>query len=458
MRAFTRPNIIWFALGWIAATWSCPALVSAARPNIVLILADDLGFADTGCYGAPDAKTPAIDQLAAEGLKFNQFYAMAPQCTPSRVSILTGRYVQRAGGLECAIGTGNVGRYDEAEALAAKGELGLPPRLAVLAPALKRAGYHNAAFGKWHLGYDPKFHPMDQGFDEFTGFLGGNVDYFRHHELSDLDVYLRGREPVRREGYLTDLITQDAVDYLNRRAAEPQTPFFLYLPHAAPHFPFQAPQDADAPPPTEENWMEGTRPTYVQMLQSLDAGVGRVMETLQKNGQAENTLVIFTSDHGAMPPGLNDPWRGFKSTLFEGALRVPCIARWPAVIEPGSSSDQIGTLMDLTASFLRIAEAEPADHGPLDGTDVLRHVLSGQADQPRTLYWRYRRGDETWSAIRAGDMKWIRHRQGEDEQQWLFDLAKDGMEQNDLANQQPDELLSLRQQYADWEAEMVPLR
>jgi arylsulfatase A len=453
-----RPRItsIEFIIAMVA--WLIVAKAGAAPPNIVLILADDLGFADVGCYGAPDTKTPAIDRLAAGGLKFNHFYAMAPQCTPSRVSILTGRYPQRTGGMECAIGTGNVGRYDEAEALAAEGELGLPPQLAVLAPSLKTAGYYNAVFGKWHLGYDSKFHPLDQGFDEFIGFLGGNVDYFGHFEMSDLDVYLRGREPVRRDGYLTDLITDDAVDFLNRRADEPERPFFLYLPHAAPHFPFQSPQESDAPPRTEETWMDGTRSSYVQMVESLDTGVSRIVETLHKNGQAENTLIVFTSDHGAMPPGLNHPWRGYKSTLFEGGIRVPCIVNWPVVIEQGSTSDRVGTLMDLTASFLRIAEAVPADQGSLDGVDILRQVSADEPEQPRNLYWRYRRADETWSAIRSGDLKWIRHREGDSEQQWLFDLKADPLEQHDLTHDRSVDVTRLSQQYADWESETQPMR
>jgi len=433
-------------------------IASEAPPNIVFILADDLGYADLSSYGAPDVETPHIDSLGEDGLRFVNFYAMGPQCTPSRTAFLTGRYPQRVGGMECAIGTGNVGRYDEAIALAEQGELGLPARLAVLAPALKATGYANAVFGKWHLGYDDHFSPLDQGFDAFTGFLGGNVEYFRHHELSDLDVYLSGREPVSREGYLTDLITEDAVAFLDERAAEPERPFFLFVSHAAPHFPFQGPEDRD-PEPTAENWMEGTRESYVAMLRSLDEGVGRVLASLEENGQAERTLVVFASDHGAMPPGLNTPWRDYKDTLFEGGIRVPCLVRWPGVVEPGTVSTQVGTLMDLTASFLRAAGAEVPDGGELDGIDILDHVVSGKPNEPRTLYWRYRRGDLTWRGVREGLLKWLTLDQGADRETWLFDLAEDPLEQLDLRGIAHDaQRERLERALAEWETEMVPMR
>ncbi|MCB1229697.1 MAG: sulfatase-like hydrolase/transferase [Verrucomicrobiae bacterium] len=452
-----RRLLVCLSLATFASFFVSASADEAPKPNIVFIMADDLGYADTACYGAPDAKTPNIDRLAAEGLKFTNFYAMSCQCTPSRTAILTGRYPQRAGGMECAIGTGNVGRYDEAIALAAKGELGLPADYAVLAPALKSAGYFNGIFGKWHLGYEPKFNPLEQGFDVFTGFLGGNVEYFDHYETSDLEVYVKGREPIKREGYMTDLITEDAVNFLNQRAAEPDTPFFLYLPHSAPHFPFQGPQDRE-PKRTSDNWMDGTRLSYVAMLESLDAGVGQVMETLEKNGQAKNTIVIFTSDHGAMPPGLNTPYRDYKSTTFDGGLRVPCLVHWPGVIEPGSVSHQVGTLMDLTASFLHIAGVKPPDEKPLDGIDILSHVIDGKPEIPRTLFWRYRRGDETWWGARDGNLKLVRNQKGDAVEEWLFDLSDDPTETNTVAGERPEEYGKIQRELLKWEQEVRPWR
>jgi N-acetylgalactosamine-6-sulfatase len=438
-------------------------LTRDGKPNIVFIVADDMGYADVSSFGAPDLETPHIDKLASEGIRFTNVYAMGPECTPSRVSFLTGRYPQRVGGLECAIGTGNVGRYDDAIRLAENSDLGLPSDHAQLAPALAAAGYCNAVFGKWHLGYEPKFSPLAQGFSEFTGFLGGNVDYFRHKELSDLDVYLAGRKPVQRNGYTTDLITEDAIRFLNRRAEDPDTPFFLYLPHAAPHFPFQGPDDDDGGLPSTEEWMQGTRKTYIEMMRSLDDSVGSVVECLEKHGMTGETLVVFTSDHGAMKPGLNTPWRDYKGTLFEGGIRVPLIAKWPGHLAAGKTSEQVGSLMDLTASFLNIAGALPAGGMNLDGIDLIEHARSGAEDFPRDLFWRARRGDRTWRAARSGAWKLVRKVEDGKEEEWLFRLDSDPFEKQNILEHKLTESdasthAKLRKKLSAWEKKVAPTR
>ncbi|MEM7394571.1 MAG: sulfatase-like hydrolase/transferase [Verrucomicrobiota bacterium] len=416
----------------------------ARKPNIVFMLVDDMGYADLSCYDAPDVKTPNIDRLGAEGVRFTQLYATGPECTPSRTGFLTGRYPQRVGGLECAIGTGNVGRYDDAIRLAEKNDLGLPSAKATLAPALKKAGYINGVFGKWHLGYEEKFNPLNQGFDEFIGFLGGNVEYFRHRELSDLEVYLKGTKPIQREGYMTHLINDDSIDFIQRNKKQP---FFLYVAYSVPHFPFQGPDDDTGEMFPTETWTKGPRSKYVEMLVDMDHGVGKILEALKENNLVENTIVVFASDHGGMRPGINTPFRDFKGTLFEGGIRVPCVVRWPGRIKAGTVSDQPGTLMDLTASFLNLAGYE----GPLDGIDLLEHVAAGKPDFPRTIFWRSKRGDRTWWAVRRHDQKYVRKQEGSSTEEWLFDLKADPSEKTDLGSAHPKKLNRLKSMLAAWE-------
>ncbi|MBI4622982.1 MAG: sulfatase-like hydrolase/transferase [Verrucomicrobia bacterium] len=428
----------------------CAAAVSAERPNIVFMLADDLGYGDLACFGAKDVRTPHIDALARAGVRFTNAYANGPECTPSRTAILTGRYPQRAGGMECPIGTGNVGRYDEAVRLREQNDLGLPPRMAALAPGLKSAGYATALIGKWHMGYDLKFNPLDQGFDRFFGILGGNVDYYRHRELSDLPVFFRDRAPVQRKGYMTDLLRNEAIEFIReQRAGDP--PFFLLLSFTAPHFPFQPPGRPDDPMPTAAGWTKGTRENYVAMIQNMDMAVGAVLEALHARGLSRNTLIVFASDHGAMLPGSNGPWRDYKETLFEGGIRTPVIARWPDRIPAGRFDDRVWTLMDLTPSFLQLAGGRVPENRPLDGHPVLVDVIHNRMTSPRDFFWRARRGEGTWRAVRSGSLKFVSRDDAGRRQEWLFDLAEDPGEKNDLLSRQRDAAIRLRSLLADWE-------
>ena len=423
------------------------------RPNFVFILADDLGYGDLSCYGHPVAKTPHLDGLARQGVRFTQHYSNGPECSPTRTAFLTGRYQQRAGGLECAIGTGNVGRYDEAIRLAGNRELGLPAEQTLIPGKLKDVGYACGVFGKWHLGYEPKFNPIEHRWDSFFGYLGGNVHYFNHRETSDLHVLFEGRLPVYREGYMSTMITDESIAFIEQQ----QGPFFLYVSHECPHFPYQGPGDVNKVV-TAANWMELDAAAYVAMLENLDSEVGRILDTLDERGMAGNTLVVFVSDNGGFEGAGNmGPLRGAKSSTFEGGIRVPMIARWPGRIKPNTTSDQVSVTFDLTKSFLRLARSDVPDQR-LDGYDIIEHVTAGKKDFSRTLFWRGKRGDRVWSAVRDGDLKYVRKSEGDRQEKWLFDLSRDLGEVSDLRPKRPEEADRLRALLEAWEVDVEPIR
>lgn len=447
-------TICWLALLFVFAGQGCGNTFAADQPNIVLILADDLGYGDLGCYGHPVAKTPHIDRLAKQGVRFTQHYSNGPECSPTRTALLTGRYQQRAGGLECAIGTGNVGRYDDAIRLAEQHELGLPVDQAVLPSALKKVGYQCGIFGKWHLGYEPKFNPMEYGWDKFFGYLGGNVHYFNHRETSDLHVLFEDRDAVDREGYMTHLITDESIKFIKQQQDKP---FFAYVSHECPHFPFQGPND-NRKVVTAENWMALDAAAYVAMLEDLDSEVGRLLAVIDETGLADSTIVAFVSDNGGFAGASNmGPLRGSKSTTFEGGIRVPLIVRWPNRLKAGIASSQVSATFDLTKSFLSAAGANISDND-LDGVDVLSHVADEGDDVPRTLFWRGRRGDLTWTAVRDEDLKYVCKRVGDQTEQWMFDLANDRGEKVDISVDRPSDVERLRDLIAQWEQRVKPIR
>jgi arylsulfatase A len=455
--ALSSGALIALVLGMFAVIPVVGGQPAAPRPNILFMLADDMGYGDLACFGATDVSTPHLDSLARDGVRFTNAYANGPECTPARTAILTGRHPQRAGGMECPIGTGNVGRYDEAIRLREQNDLGLPPRMAVLAPGLKSAGYTNVLLGKWHMGYEPKFNPLDQGFDQFLGILGGNVDYYRHRELSDLPVFLSGREPVEREGYMTDLLRDEAVRFL-RQQRPGGTPFFLFLSLTAPHFPFQPPHRPGDPMPTVGQWTQGTRANYVAMIENMDTAVGAVLGTLRSVGLERDTLVVFASDHGAMLPGSNAPWRDFKETLFEGGIRAPVLARWPGKMPAGRVDGRVWTLMDLTASFLQLAGAPSPAERTLDGHPVLVDVVEGTETPPRDFFWRARRGERTWRAVRSGPLKLVSREDAGQREEWLFNLEEDPGEKSNLLSNRGEVVARLRALIEDWEHEVRPER
>ncbi|MEZ5403870.1 MAG: sulfatase-like hydrolase/transferase [Bryobacteraceae bacterium] len=419
------------------------------RPNIVMLLADDLGASDLSSYQCPDIRTPHIDSLGRSGVRFTQAYSNAPECSPTRTGFLTGRYQQRVGGLECAIGVGNVGRYDEAAWLSSRGELGLPHSETTIARMLKEAGYSTCCSGKWHLGYTEKFSPNGHGFDEYFGILGGNADYFTHREEDGTNVLYHNGKAVEREGHATDLFTDHAIDWLTR-VRDRSKPFFLYVPFTAPHTPLQGPKDG--PVAEKAKWNAGTRETYVAMVEHMDRRVGDILAAIDKQGVARNTLVVFKSDNGGYNRSRNTPFRAGKSTCFEGGIRVPCLMRWPGVIPRASTTTQAAMTMDVSATMLAAAGVKPSRS--LDGVDLLPVLTGKQKPKARTLYWSYKRGATRRWAVRDGDLKYVI----DDAKEYVFNLAWDDREKVNLAEPEAAITARLRGMLADWKREVEPAR
>ena len=405
----------------------------AERPNIVLIMTDDLGFGDVGFTGRTDYATPTIDSIARDGVTLTQAYSSAPVCTPTRVALMTGRYPARS----------PIGLYEPLTTQS----IGLEPDPPTLAARMRDAGYRTIHVGKWHLGTEPRFNPLRNGFDEFVGFRGAAIDYASHvNTESRRHDWYDGEEEVVREGYATDLITEGAVAAIARTT----TPFFLNLQFNAPHWPWQAPGDPpypDSVPPTAG----GSAATFAAMMRSLDDGVARVLEALRARGLDENTLVVFTSDNGGERYSRMGPFRHGKMTLWEGGIRVAAAARWPAEIAAGTSCDQVCATTDWTATFLALAGTSAHPRLPPDGIDLRRHLTAMAPPVERELFWRIHQRRRQ-KAVRSGDWKYIVDDAGEH----LFHLATDPGEAADRKADSPDRLARLRGALAAWEAEVLP--
>lgn len=441
--------IAWLSFSILGATCGPARAAETPRANVVFILADDLGYADLGCTGATDIKTPHLDRLAREGVRFTDFYANAPVCTPTRCAFMTGRYQQRAG-LEWAMGFA-------AEQFRRNGEtwvpepdkmgLGLPVTETSLARMLKGSGYGTACFGKWHLGFRPEYSPNRHGFDEYFGTLLGHTDYYRYNYFDGTHHLYENEKPVQAEGYHTDLISQRAVEYINRQG---KTPFFLYVPFQAVHWPFQPP-DRPEPALTKENKYDGTRQDYAAMVERMDQGVGRMLVALEQQGVAGNTLFIFSSDNGGERLSSNVPLFNHKTTLWEGGIRVPCLIRWPARLPAGKVTHQPAITMDLTATILAATGTTPPVDRKLDGINLLPLLTGQQPALERTFCWRVERTGRHQKAIRHGKWKFIQ----DDMVEMLFDLEADIGERRDLAYQKPETVRYLKQLLAAWEADLT---
>jgi len=436
-----RWGVLLLMAGCVATTTPL-AQSQTPRPNVVLIITDDVGYGDIGSYGAPDIRTPNIDRLAARGTRFTDFYANASSCTPTRAGLISGRYQQRYE-LERPLGS----------AASKDGAMGLPATGRSLPQLLRNHGYATALIGKWHLGYLPQFRPQAHGFDTFWGYKSGYIDYYQHTDSTGQRDLFDGDQPTTADGYLTDLITQRSVNYI---AAHARQPFFLEVAYSAAHWPYQVP---DQPSTAERNSAHmlathentGTRQDYVKMMERADGGVGQIVAAIEKAGVAANTLIIFTNDNGGEWLSRNTPLFNRKFTLWEGGIRVPAIVSWPGRLPAGRVTSQVAITMDLTATILATAGAPlPAD-AQLEGVNLLP-VLEGKAAvTDRTLFWRVRTAGIDQRAVRSGNWKLLHEGTS---RLSLFDLSKDISERTDLSGSRTDIVRRLNEQLLAWEKDV----
>jgi arylsulfatase A-like enzyme len=409
-------------------------------PNIVFIMADDLGYADVSCYGRPDVSTPNIDRLAASGVRFLQAYANSAVCSATRTALITGRYQYRLPiGLEEPLPVGR--------------NVGLPPDHATLPSLLKKAGYGTTLVGKWHLGRLPKFGPLQSGYDHFYGFRGGSVDYYTHAGADQKDDLWDDDVPIHQVGYLTDLLGARAVDVITGYAKS-GPPFFVSLHFSAPHWPWEAPGDeAESNRIRSTNLRDfdgGTQKTYQRMIQAMDLQIGRVLEALNANGLAENTIVIFTSDNGGERFADTWPFTGRKTELLEGGLRVPALVSWPARISKGRTTDQVAITMDWTTTLLAAAGVASAPAFPPDGINLLPMLAQNAAPVERKLFWRYKANAQR--AARDGDYKYLKIL----DNTFLFNVVEDPMERANLKERRKDVYDRIVAEWHEWNATMLP--
>jgi arylsulfatase A-like enzyme len=409
-------------------------------PNIIFILADDLGYADVSCYGRPDISTPNIDRIAARGMRFLQAYANSAVCSATRTALITGRYQYRL-------------RLGLEEPLAGNPNVGLPPEHPTLPSLLKKAGYGTTLIGKWHLGFLPKFGPLKSGYDHFYGFRGGALDYYAHtagtppsDDLWDDDVQ------VHQMGYLTDLLGSRAVDVINRYAKSAQ-PFLVSLHFNAPHWPWEAPGDeAESNRVRATNLRDfdgGTQKTYQRMIQDMDLQIGRVLEALDANSLTENTIVIFTSDNGGERFADTWPFTGRKTELLEGGLRIPAVISWPARIPQNQTTEQVAISMDWMPTLLAAAGTAQDRAFPSDGVNLLSALTQNAAPVSRKLFWRYKANAQR--AARDGNYKYLKILGNT----FLFNVVDDPMERANLKERHKDIYDQLEVEWYEWNASML---
>jgi arylsulfatase A-like enzyme len=428
-------------------TLTCMVSLNAAeRPNILLLFVDDLGYADLGCQGSSDVRTPNIDSIAKHGVRCTAGYATAPMCSPSRAGLLTGRYQQRFGH---ELNLGPVHTRN----------LGLPVSEKTIADRLKPFGYVSGVIGKWDLGSRPKYHPLSRGFDFFFGFLGGSRSHLPKPQKADFNVLLRNREPQPETGYSSDIYSQEAVAFIRRHR---DAPFFLYVSYTAPHWPMEAkPEHLEKF--TEE--LDLHRRTFLAMMGALDEGIGTILAAIQESGLDEQTLVLFVSDNGG-PTGQprrnpdapfqygqntsrNDPLRGYKGQLYEGGIRVPFLVRWTGHLPEGTVCDTPFSTLDIATTAVTLAGGGADAIEDLDGINLIPLLADQEALSERPLFWRV----AGQAAVRQGDWKLLSL---PNQPPQLFDLSNDIAEELDIAATEADRTQSLRSKLAKWQEELRP--
>jgi arylsulfatase A-like enzyme len=427
-------------------------------PNILWIMADDLGWGDLGCYGSLHNRTPVLDELARQGLRFTHAYAGSATCSPTRVSLYTGRYPGRLEvGLE--------------EPLRTRSEQhGIPTDHPTLPSMLAAAGYQTAMFGKWHCGWLPWFSPLRIGFDQFFGNLDGAMDYFTHVDtVGQSDLY-EGETPIEMHGYYTTILAERAAAFVRERRADP---FYLQLNFTAPHWPWEGPDDepvgrrirdevrSENSPVPMFHFDGGSLAKYAEMVEAMDTSIGEVLDALDASGQADNTIVLFTSDNGGERFAFQWPFVGEKGDLTEGGIRVPLILRWPVAVGARQVSADASITMDWTATLLDLAGAETRPEVPLDGRSLAGWLLEGCSFPDHDLFWRTR----SQGALRRGRYKYLR-----DQRDWaqmgswplvpnrppqLFDMWSDGRERVNLARRHPELVSSMSASWDDIEQTLL---
>ena len=430
--------------GLVSALASSPAQALGAGlppnlPDVIFIMADDLGFADLSFTGSHHIRTPNIDSIGREGIFLRQGYANSAVCSPSRTALLTGRYQQffRIGLEEPVAGTGD--------------DLGIPDGTPTIARAFRAAGYHTQLVGKWHLGNPPAHGPLVHGYDEFFGVVEGAADYFLHRNVQDGKPQgiglAQGAEPHQANGYLTDLFGDAAVKAILAPRAKP---LFLSLHFTAPHWPWEGREDAAlaARLPNSRDNDGGNLAKYAEMVEIMDENIGRVLAALRQAGR-EDAIIVFTSDNGGERFSETWPFVGVKGELLEGGIRVPVLVKAPGRIKPGSASEQVAISMDWLPTLVALATGKTAE-GAFDGLDLTPQLTGKAPALARTLFWRFKASEQ--AAVRAGDWKYL----SLGGKEHLFNLAQDERERADLKEDEPARFADLKAQWAAWNATLLP--